>query len=620
MTRFSLILATVLVLGLAAENNSNCLAQQASANSTRKLRVKPDRLAAKAGSAVNWLSDLDVALAKARSTGRPVFWYVPTIGGTFMDRKPVIDRYMMAGFFSYPEHIEVLNRNFVAVKAAPSLEHQKRFDLKVYEFIEPGFLVLDTEGKLLMKIDRITTQHPVWFACLLKQIVPELDIAPFQSRFGKQNFQPAEGIPDWPSTFAEAGITERAYQALFAGMTQFRAGKHAVAREIWQSMSRWAPDHPLTWKAAAEAQGIGPFVRGFEVFGELPAACLGAGRQSSGSAAPPGVYSPGELWERGTDFLLGMQNEQGGFVDSDYDFGGTDSLPNVHVAVTSLVGLALLEARQQRPDLHAVQIDRAIEGCFQYVRDEQNLNRVDRDEILWADAYRLRFMCRYARQRQRSIKPEIQAATTALERIQSNRGNWYHEYQNPFVTATALVALHNAQQAGANVEPRRIKLGLQALNNDRSQNGAFSYYSKQNHTRKTATSLPAAAGRMPICELALWRWGQSDQQRLTFAVSKSVEWHRHLQSALKYDNHTSNMGYGGFFFWYDMRSRTEAILAMENRGLRDSLLQQQKKIVMSLPEIDGCFVDSHELGRSYGTAMALICLAMCEGPHDEPPP
>jgi hypothetical protein len=28
---------------------------------------------------------------------------------------------------------------------------------------------------------------------------------------------------------------------------------------------------------------------------------------------------------------------------------------------------------------------------------------------------------------------------------------------------------------------------------------------------------------------------------------------------------------------------------------------------MELPEFDGCFVDSHELGRCYGTAMALLC-------------
>ena len=36
---------------------------------------------------------------------------------------------------------------------------------------------------------------------------------------------------------------------------------------------------------------------------------------------------------------------------------------------------------------------------------------------------------------------------------------------------------------------------------------------------------------------------------------------------------------------------------------------QQRKLVLDLPEFDGCFVDSHELGRAYGTAMALLCFA-----------
>jgi hypothetical protein len=30
--------------------------------------------------------------------------------------------------------------------------------------------------------------------------------------------------------------------------------------------------------------------------------------------------------------------------------------------------------------------------------------------------------------------------------------------------------------------------------------------------------------------------------------------------------------------------------------------------VLSIPEFDGSFIDSHELGKSYGTAMALLVL------------
>ncbi|MEZ6095879.1 MAG: hypothetical protein R3C03_16885 [Pirellulaceae bacterium] len=37
---------------------------------------------------------------------------------------------------------------------------------------------------------------------------------------------------------------------------------------------------------------------------------------------------------------------------------------------------------------------------------------------------------------------------------------------------------------------------------------------------------------------------------------------------------------------------------------------RQREIILQIPEIDGCFVDSHELGRCYGTAMALLSLSL----------
>ena len=44
---------------------------------------------------------------------------------------------------------------------------------------------------------------------------------------------------------------------------------------------------------------------------------------------------------------------------------------------------------------------------------------------------------------------------------------------------------------------------------------------------------------------------------------------------------------------------------------------KQKGIIMAMPEIDGCFVDSHEIGRCYGTAMALLCLARSDADTPE---
>jgi hypothetical protein len=47
---------------------------------------------------------------------------------------------------------------------------------------------------------------------------------------------------------------------------------------------------------------------------------------------------------------------------------------------------------------------------------------------------------------------------------------------------------------------------------------------------------------------------------------------------------------------------------LTDAGQRGLFATQQRQLVLDLPEFDGCFVDSHELGRCYGTAMALLCL------------
>ncbi len=398
---------------------------------------------------------------------------------------------------------------------------------------------------------------------------------------------------------------------LVTGMAKFRQGKHEEAKAIWTSAAEVDKNHPLAWKAVAEAEGIGPFVRGFEVFGQLPEKCLQAGIESGGSLAPKNVYDEQMIWRRSIDFLLGMKNESGGYVDCDYDFGGTDSLPNVHVAVTSLVGMALLEARNNEMGYRNDEIANAIRGGLRFVTDPKNINAFDRDEILWAYAYRLRFLSRL-QAAGIDVGDHLATAVKSLEAIQSRRGCWYHEYENPFVTATALCALFEAKKAGADVDMNKIELGTRSLLMDRAKNGSYPYFTrKENGVQAEAgiDQIKAAAGRMPVCELSLRYWGQSKDEFLTQAINRSFEFHDNLDVALKYDDHTNRFAYGGFFFWYDMRGRSEAIAAIDDQELKREFNQKQKEIVLSLVEIDGCFVDSHELGRCYGTAMALLCLA-----------
>ncbi|MEE2639223.1 MAG: hypothetical protein VX768_01235 [Planctomycetota bacterium] len=582
-------------------------------NSTKIKRVEPNPVSRRIGSAVQWSKSLKVALAESGKTGKPVFWYISTVPGTFMDRKVEIDRYMLGGPFSWPPLIEILNKHFIPLRSVPGRQ-EIPLGVRPFQFVEPGFLILTSDRKVIQKVDRLTTLHYGWLQKLLQDHLARqgtqvrIKKAPgYFERFSRTESEWVDPVGD--------GFERNAENLLLSGMIAFRRGDHELARKRWEEAAKVEPDHPLAWKASLESQGLGPFYRGFEVFRSLPDQALQAGLESVGSAAPPAVYDKNKLLQRSIDFLLGMQRMDGGFVDSDYDFGGTDSLPNVYVAVTSLAGMALIKAHRQLPDQRK-RLSAAIQRAEKFVTNESNLNRADRDEILWACAYRLRFLSRLSRVPElaaqvEGLKEKQRLAVESLESIQLKTGNWYHEYNNPFVTATALCALHEAHEAGLTLDRKKIDRGLESLLRDRASNGTYPYYSerrkKQRNPAEEKRMLASSAGRMPVCELALVRWGAKQQSDLVAAVENSLEQHRHLASGYKYDNHTSNMAYGGFFFWYDMRGRSEAIRAILGPK-REMLAEQQQKIIAGLPELDGCFVDSHELGRCYGTAMALLSM------------
>lgn len=643
----SIVLLSTISACLIAPTWLSAQDQAPQKNSTRKIRVNPNAQAKRIGSAIKWQPDFETAVAKSKETGKPIFWYVPTLRGTFMDRKNEIDRYMLAGPFSWPDIVSVINEHYIPVRHAPTTEQQKAFHLVPYEFVEPGFLIigkddsaesklpgLDMKINVSIGVDRITTMHPEWFRHLLTTRVlqpirpekkPEALLKAWKLFRSRDFHATVQHLAMSKNTIQSYSDSNRCECALLLGMAQFRSGKHELAKLTWTKASETFADEPLAWKAAAEAQMIGPFARGFEVFNPLPPLALNAGETSAGSQAPKGTYTVPQLWRNGMQFLLGMQNEKGGFTDCDYDFGGTDSLPNVHVAVTSLAGMAMLKAceRKDLTDELRTKLTAAIDSAISYVTDESNINKFDRDEILWAYAYRLRFLSRCLQQNvvqlktnPHSLKEAIAQAAKALENVQSRQGSWYHEYNNSFVTATALVALHEAAKAGAELDQSKIQKGVASLLSDRFANGAYPYSSSRRAAGKpspgTARDVAAAAGRMPICELGLWHWDKSSDKALVSAIRRSLDLQENLDIALKYDDHTSRLAYGGFFFWYDMRGRSEAISRVRDAAMQAEFKAKHKAMIMALPELDGCFVDSHELGRVYGTAMALLSLANCQ--------
>ncbi|HEU4420623.1 MAG TPA: hypothetical protein VFT55_16915, partial [Planctomycetota bacterium] len=121
--------------------------------------------------------------------------------------------------------------------------------------------------------------------------------------------------------------------------------------------------------------------------------------------------------------------------------------------------------------------------------------------------------------------------------------------------------------------------------------------------------LKDSAGRMPVCEGGLLQLGRSDLDKVRFALQNFWDHMKNLEGVRRNDFH-SDGELGGFFFWHSVFHASEVvrILPAEEQAPH---WQRFLELLQQIPEVDGSFLDSHELGRSYGTAMALLTLHNC---------
>jgi len=631
-------------------------------------RIPNDAVTERCGSLVRWETDLAAALARATREKRPVFWYVNEIAGSPMDRRQVLDNYMRAGPFSQPDVMDLLERRFVALRAPAEEDVQERYDVRAFKLIEPGFLVLVPDGRELCRVDRIATFSEEWMvhalrealkkapglsraegkdaAGLLRDGEPEralesvagegperrylegrilrrlrraedarkaleaagtadarVELAVLALREGK----PAEalGVLDGLLRRGDLRFSRAAEAHWLYGVALRLLGRDADAEGVWRKLATAMPESPWAWKAHAEAIGAGPFSRGFELVAWVPAeALLPAPATTRRPRKPEEARAQAEA---AVAFLLARQRGSGAWDDSNYDFGGLDSLPNVHAAVTALAAIALLRWRDAGP---APAVDEALARAWRFLADERNTAPKDRDELAWAHVYRLLLGDAWLEAdpaRAAAIRPKLAEWAGLLAKCRSRKGVFHHEYANPFVTAASLLALDAAKRRGVAVDGDVIEAGVEALRACRSEAGTWSYLYPGG---RRATAPQASIGRGPICELALLVHGASKPERVLESVRSAVEHHEVFETVRQYDDHADRWRNGGFFFWFGMHGRALAIARVPEPE-RPALARRLVETVMAIPEIDGTWVDSHELGKSYGTAMGLLVLKAC---------
>jgi hypothetical protein len=406
------------------------------------------------------------------------------------------------------------------------------------------------------------------------------------------------------------GGTREAEARYLRGVALFRMNRQPEADALWKEIAASSTGSPWAAKAAAEVERYGPFSRGFEEYGYLPPEAIPAkAKDLAGTMRPREPKDAEWLVRRSVRYLLERQNPDGSWDDSNYDFGGRDSLPDVYVAVTALCASALLDWSSVEPE----RAKAAIEKAAAYLTDESHVVQGgNKQERVWAHSYRALFFTKLAAGSgplAEGAKAKLKDVVKRLQDLQMQNGQFAHEYPNPFATATALHALKTAETGGVVTPASVVNGSAAALRGARGEDGTYSYgFTKSG--KGGSKDVDASGGRMPTCELALFLCGQSSQAKLVAAIETSHQRHAALEAVRKYDDHAPPHGIGGFFFWYDVYGRALAIDALSDQAKKRALFDQERRGICGIAEIDGRFVDSHELGKPYGTAMGLLSLKL----------
>ena len=597
----------------------------------------------------------DEVKAKAKETGRPILWYIPKVQGVQMYRDVILTNYMHVAIWSDEQIIDLVNTRFVPLRAAAAGVLANETKIKALRVVEPAIVILDAEGTELHTIERIRTFNADFIAMAIRTALDKvaplpaptdasgedlmkggwleaaakklagnpLKLAEIRRREGKldealkllegakdaapvvatlrgRTLLAAGRIADAKAELEKAATPEGQYYLAHAERMLRNTGK---ASEIWAKIAETSPDTRWGWRAASnvakfqDTKPVGPATASFEdVIWPTPSAALATGTRWERTPA-----DLEDVAKRAVAWLLRNQFADGSWSDSRYAYWDSPkSLPNVYMAITGLACAALLEWR----DVDPKGVDAALALAEPYLLNDENMARGKTEES-YGDSYRLVYLGRKALGQtdaagKAKTVEQMNEIIGKLSAKQTKPGFWIHEYPNPFVTATVLQALLLAKKAGATVEDKVLSQGAKALKSSKNAKGY------QNYGTGKGSTPDNSSGRNPSCEGVLLELKETERELFESVMENFWKYLDKRESVRVCDYHTLQE-LAGFFFTYNCYHTSEAMALQEGAALEESRAKFRVHFT-KIPEVDGSFIDSHEMGKSYGTANALLVL------------
>jgi hypothetical protein len=362
---------------------------------------------------------------------------------------------------------------------------------------------------------------------------------------------------------------------------------------------------------------------------------------------PPSAEQIATSIQRGIKFLLADQRPDGSWGSAERTKGLNIYAPppGAHdafrTAVTALAIMALIEAEPRVPDVDRPAVAKAIERGATWM--EEKLGRLRRstpDALynVWGHAYAIQALVRlHHRDAKEPTKQKLwqelaAAQSQMLERYSFVGGGWsYYDFiagtQTPsdaafsFTTATALIALKEAEAIGVKFPERLSKKAITSILRQQKPDFSYAYGEYLRMMPMYDINRPGGSlGRSQACNLALRLYGD---KRVNDEVLKT--WLNRLYARNGWLSigrkrpvpHESFFAVAGYFYYY---GHWYAAMCIEQLPMAERPYFQEHlaHILLPLQERDGSWWDYpfYNYHQQYGTAMAVMSLLKCQKADD----
>ena len=353
-------------------------------------------------------------------------------------------------------------------------------------------------------------------------------------------------------------------------------------------------------------------------------------------ADPPSAEAIEKSLRRGAAFLVRDQNANGSWGSATRTKGLNifAPVPGSHhafrTAVTAMCVSALIETGDLSPAA-----EKALASARRWLL--KNVSRVRRADMtalynVWAHAYSIqalvRMLPRASDEREQSrIRGLVIDQIDRLKRYEFVGGGWgYYDFSQhtrkpggsptSFTTATVLVALREAEQAGVSVPQELVRRGLREIRRQRKPDHSYLYSRNfQYYTMRSINRPGGSLGRSQACNAALRLWGDptiTDRVMVTW-LDRLFTRNGWLDIGRKRPvPHESWFAVAGYFYYYGHYYAAYCMerLPAEQRGFYQDHLA---RLMIGRQEKDGSWWDYplYDYHQPYGTAFAMMSLVRC---------